>query len=112
MDDDVHIEMVSVVATCRLPFKVDLESLARLLPGQIKLNPRYPRYRCAYVRVEGMKGIVTVFDSGAMIGVGSKSAEDAERDLTIAYNVILSIARYLREGVSTTLSDARKAKTA
>jgi TATA-box binding protein (TBP) (component of TFIID and TFIIIB) len=68
-----------VVATCRLPFKVDLESLARLLPGRVKLNPRYPKYRGAYVRVEGMKGIVTVFDSGAMIGIGSRSAEDAER---------------------------------
>jgi TATA-box binding protein (TBP) (component of TFIID and TFIIIB) len=79
MDDDVHIEIVNVVATRRLPFKVDLESLARLLPEQVKLNPRYPRYRCAYVKVEGMKGIVTVFGSGAMIGVGSRSVEDAER---------------------------------
>jgi TATA-box binding protein (TBP) (component of TFIID and TFIIIB) len=40
-----------------------------------------------------MKGMVTVFDSGAMIGIGSRSVEDAERDLAIAYNVILSIAR-------------------
>jgi TATA-box binding protein (TBP) (component of TFIID and TFIIIB) len=82
-----------------------------LLPGRVKLNPRYPRYRCAYVKVEGMRSIVTVFDSGAMISTGSRSVEDAERDLTIAYNVILSIARYLREAMSTTLSDARKAKS-
>jgi hypothetical protein len=27
-----------------------------MLPGQIKLNPRYPKYRCAYVKVEVMKG--------------------------------------------------------
>ena len=87
---DQNIRIVNVVATCRLPFKVDLESLAAILPGQIKLNPRYPKYRCAYVKVEGMKGVVTVFGSGAMISVGSRSVEDAERDLTIAYNRILS----------------------
>jgi TATA-box binding protein (TBP) (component of TFIID and TFIIIB) len=87
---DVCVDVVNVVATCRLPFKVNLESLAAILPGQIKLNPRYPKYRCAYVKVEGMKGVVTVFGSGAMISVGSRSVEDAERDLTIAYNTILS----------------------
>jgi TATA-box binding protein (TBP) (component of TFIID and TFIIIB) len=77
--------IVNVVATCRLPFKVNLESLASLLLEQVKFNPRYPKYRCAYAKVEGMKGVVTVFDSGAMIGVGSRSVEDAERDLTSAY---------------------------
>jgi TATA-box binding protein (TBP) (component of TFIID and TFIIIB) len=85
----VRIEIVNVVATCRLPFKIDLEFLARLLPEQVRLNSRYPNYRCAYVKVEGMKGIVTVFASGAIIGVGSRSVEDAEKDLTIAYNMIL-----------------------
>jgi TATA-box binding protein (TBP) (component of TFIID and TFIIIB) len=90
MANNVHVEMVNVVATCKLPFKVDLESLAAILPEQVKLNPRYPRYRCAYVKVEGMKGVVTVFGSGAMISVGSRSVEEAERDLTIAYNMILS----------------------
>lgn len=68
---DVKIEVVNVVATCRLPFKVDLESLAAMLPGQVKLNSRYPRCRCAYVKVEGMRGVVAVFGSRAMIGVGS-----------------------------------------
>jgi TATA-box binding protein (TBP) (component of TFIID and TFIIIB) len=85
---DQNIRIVNVVATCRLPFKVDLESLAAILLKQIKLNPRYPKYRCVYVKVEGMKGVVTVF--------GSRSVEDAERDLTIAYNVILSHAEYYR----------------
>jgi len=37
-----------------------------------------------------MKGIVTVFASGVMISVGSRSVEEAERDLTIVYNTILS----------------------
>jgi TATA-box binding protein (TBP) (component of TFIID and TFIIIB) len=79
MTNNVHVDIVNVVTTCKLPFKVDLESLTATLPKQVKLNSRYPRYRCAYVKVEGMKGIVTVFGSGAMIGVGSRSVEDAER---------------------------------
>jgi TATA-box binding protein (TBP) (component of TFIID and TFIIIB) len=96
MANNVHVEMVNVVATCKLPFKVDLESLAAILPEQVKLNPKYPRYRCAYVKVEGMKGVVTVFGSGAMISVGSRSVEEAERDLTIAYNMILSHIEHRR----------------
>jgi TATA-box binding protein (TBP) (component of TFIID and TFIIIB) len=94
--NDLHVKIVNVVATCKLPFKVDLESLAAMLPEQVRLNPRYPRYRCAYVKVEGMKGVVTVFGSGVMIGVGSRSVEDAERDLTIAYNTILSRIEHRR----------------
>jgi len=42
-----------------------------------------------------MKGVVTVFGSGAMIGVGSRSVEDAKRDLTIAYKMILKHAEHL-----------------
>jgi TATA-box binding protein (TBP) (component of TFIID and TFIIIB) len=85
MYDDIHMGIVNAVATCRLPFKVDIEPLAAMLPGQVELNSRYPRYRCAYVKVEGMKGVVTVFGLGAVIGVGSRSVKDAERDLTSAY---------------------------
>jgi len=93
----VRIEVVNVVATCRLPFEVDLESLASLFPERVKLNSKYPRYRCAYVKLDGMKGIVTVFGSGAMISVGSRSVEDAQRDLTIAYNAIMNEANRLRK---------------
>jgi hypothetical protein len=38
-------------------------------------------------------GISGVFGSGAMIAVGSRSVKDAERDLTIVYNVILNRIR-------------------
>jgi TATA-box binding protein (TBP) (component of TFIID and TFIIIB) len=44
-----------------------------------------------------MKGVVTVFGSGAMISIGSRSVEEAERDLTIAYNVILKHMEHLHE---------------
>jgi TATA-box binding protein (TBP) (component of TFIID and TFIIIB) len=67
-----------------------------MLPEQVRLNSRYPRYRRAYVKVKGMKGIVTVFGSGAIISVGSRSMEEAGRDLTIAYNMILKQAKHRR----------------
>jgi TATA-box binding protein (TBP) (component of TFIID and TFIIIB) len=44
-----------------------------------------------------MKGVVTVFASGAIIGVGSRSVEDAERDLTIAYGATLKHMEHLHE---------------
>jgi TATA-box binding protein (TBP) (component of TFIID and TFIIIB) len=37
---DVHVEVINMVATCKLPFKVDLETLAATLPEQVRLNPR------------------------------------------------------------------------
>jgi TATA-box binding protein (TBP) (component of TFIID and TFIIIB) len=92
---DVNVKIVNVVATCKLPFRVNLEALAAKLPDNVKLNSRYPKYRCAYLKVEGMGSIVTVFSSGAMISVGSRSVKDAEKDLTIAYNVILSYTEHL-----------------
>jgi TATA-box binding protein (TBP) (component of TFIID and TFIIIB) len=87
--------IVNVVATCRLPFKVDLESLVGLFPKEAKLNLSYPKYKCAYLKADGMEDVVTVFGSGAMIGVGSRSVEAAKRDLSIAYNMILGQAERL-----------------
>jgi TATA-box binding protein (TBP) (component of TFIID and TFIIIB) len=42
---DVRVEVVNVVATCKLPFKVNLETLAAMLPEQVRLNSRYLRHR-------------------------------------------------------------------
>jgi TATA-box binding protein (TBP) (component of TFIID and TFIIIB) len=42
------------------------------------------------VEVEGMKGIVTVFASGVMISVGSRSVEEPQGALTMAYNGLKS----------------------
>ncbi|MEM1569145.1 MAG: hypothetical protein QXL27_06760 [Candidatus Bathyarchaeia archaeon] len=79
---------MSVVATCSLSFKIDLKRLARDFPECVKLNRRYPKYKCAYVKIEGMKGRATLFGSGEMISVGAKSVEDAKNDLTLTYNLL------------------------
>ncbi|MEM1557801.1 MAG: hypothetical protein QXG12_04350 [Thermoproteota archaeon] len=85
----VDISIVNVVATCSLPFRVDLEDLACRFPEYVKLNVKYPKYRCAYIKIEGMKGKVIVFNSGKMICTGARSIEDAENDLMIAYRFII-----------------------
>lgn len=86
----VEIKIVNVIATCVLPTTVDLELLARMFPESVKLNAKYPKYKCAYIKLNDMKGkLVTVFQSGRMISVGAKSVEDAEKDLTLAYSFIL-----------------------
>ena len=97
---DQVLQTMRILVEDALPFKVDLELLAKLFPKDGKLNPKYPRYRRAYVKLDGIKGIVIVFSSGAMISVGSKSVEDAQRDLTVAYNVILNGMKHLRERAS------------
>jgi TATA-box binding protein (TBP) (component of TFIID and TFIIIB) len=104
MSDDISIEVVNVVATCKLPFEVNLESLVKLFPRHVRLNSKYPRYRCAYVKLDGVKGIVTVFSSGVMISVGSRSVEDAKRDSTIAFNAILDGIKRLQERASIDIS--------
>jgi TATA-box binding protein (TBP) (component of TFIID and TFIIIB) len=38
---NIDVGIVNVVATCRLPFKIDLELLAKLFPKDVKLNPKY-----------------------------------------------------------------------
>jgi len=106
--EDINVEIVNVVATCKLPFKVDLEALVAKLPNNVKLNSRYPKYRCAYLKIEGMRSIVTIFSSGAMICAGSRSVEDAERDLTIAYNIILNHAENLNKANMDSASTHRK----
>ena len=62
------------------------------------------------MKLDGIKGIVIVFSSGAMISVGSKSIEDAERDLTVAYYVILNGMKHLRERTSIRI-DTEKVKS-
>lgn len=64
-----------------------------MFPGYVTLNPRYPRYKCAYVKIDGMKGKVIVFNTGKMIRVGTGNVEDAENDLVIAYSFIINFLR-------------------
>ncbi len=56
-----------------LPFPQSSFSPPDYSQSQVKLNPRYPKYRWAYAKVKGMKGVVIGFTSGTMINADSKS---------------------------------------
>jgi hypothetical protein len=57
-----------------------------------------------------MEGVVTVFGSGALIAVGSRSVEGAKRDLTIAYSTILSALRAVAQGFRAAREESFKAE--
>jgi len=73
----LKIEIVNVVATAEIGDRVDLDKLSQRL--EVIYNPS--KYRCAYFKDNEMQGKVSIFPSGKMIAVGSKSEEDARRDL-------------------------------
>ena len=47
-------------------------------------------YRCGYVKDDTMTGRVTIFRTGKMISVGTKSPKQAEQELKKAYSILKS----------------------
>jgi transcription initiation factor TFIID TATA-box-binding protein len=74
------LSVVNVVATADLRQSVDLERLA-LAQGFLYDQAIYP---CAYLNDANTKAKVSIFASGKMISVGTKSFEAASRDLNYA----------------------------
>lgn len=71
------LAIVNVVATSNLRQEVDLDAVCKLP------NVLYDSdiYHCAYFKDENMKGKVSIFGSGKMISIGTKSESDAFADL-------------------------------
>jgi len=74
-----EVKTVNVVATADLGQRVDLEELGKF-KGILYDRDVYGG-RVAYVKFGVMKGKVSVFFSGKMISVGTRSEEEAFRDL-------------------------------
>ena len=74
------LNIVNVVATAELSQFIDLDRLA-LVDGFL-----YDQaiYHCAYLRDEKTRAKVSVFSTGKMISVGSKSYDDVKHDLKYA----------------------------
>jgi len=53
-------------------------------------------YRCAYLKDSGTKGKVSIFATGRMICVGSKSLDDAKLDLQYAANKLTDLGLITR----------------
>ena len=84
---DIAWKIVNVVATAALDQFVDLKSLVRLFPQIVIYDPAtYPPPVPAYFKSKDMQGKVSIFSSGKMISVGTKSGEEAGQELILVAN--------------------------
>jgi len=84
------IRIVNVVATAALDRHVDLESLRELFPHEVVHDAEIYGGRAAYFKSNRMQGKVSIFASGKMISVGTRSAEKAKHELAL-------VASYLED---------------
>jgi len=78
---NVAFKIVNVVSTAVLDRPMDLESLHEIFPHEIIHDQEIYRGRVAYFKSKNMEGKVSIFSSGKMITVGTKSVEEATKEL-------------------------------
>ena len=79
-----EIQIVNVVCTADLKQEIDLISFNK----HKDLSANLDLYHCGYVKNENMVGRVTVFRTGKLISVGTKSIESAFKELRIACKIM------------------------
>lgn len=62
---------------------MDLESLKKFFPHEVVHDPEIYGGRAAYFKSDRMQGKVSIFSSGKMISVGTKSEEKAQHELAL-----------------------------
>lgn len=77
----VTFKIVNVVATATLDRPMDLESLHVLFPHEVIHDQEIYGGRVAYFKSKNMEGKVSIFQSGRMISIGTKSVEKAIKEL-------------------------------
>ena len=82
------IQIVNVVATADLEQPVDLVEISKL-PFMIHSPDKYGG-RVAYLKTPDMKGKVSIFSSGKLISVGTKSPEQAHKDMDTTVKILTS----------------------
>jgi len=82
------LSIVNLVATAELKQFVNLEKLI----GVQGFLYDTTIYRCAYLKDRFTKGKVSIFSTGKMISVGSKSFDDAKQDLAYAARKLARLA--------------------
>jgi transcription initiation factor TFIID TATA-box-binding protein len=80
----VSTRISNLVATGNLKQKLDLNLTSKLAFATYNKD----LYHCAYVKTLGMRSKVSVFASGKMISIGTKSEEEARGDLIEAANYL------------------------
>ena len=83
----IEVSVVNVVVTCDVEDKIDLKKTLRI-PG-FEYNPHIYRGRVAYFKDHRTKGKVSVFNSGKLISVGTKSEKEAVQDLKHVANLLI-----------------------
>jgi TATA-box binding protein (TBP) (component of TFIID and TFIIIB) len=78
---DVAFKIVNVVATATLGRPIDLESLHALFPHEVIHDQEIYGGRVAYFKSRNMEGKMSIFQSGRMISIGTKSVEKAIKEL-------------------------------
>jgi TATA-box binding protein (TBP) (component of TFIID and TFIIIB) len=87
--------IVNVVATASLNQPMDFSELKKF--AEITHSPNVYRGKVAYFKTGGMEGKVSIFQSGKMISVGTKSEAQAFKELQLAMNFL--VERNLAEKV-------------
>jgi transcription initiation factor TFIID TATA-box-binding protein len=79
-------EIVNIVTTADLKQKVNIKEIDKL-PNTIHDSEIY-RGRVTYLKTPKMYGKVTIFASGKLISVGTKSPEQAVKDLSLTAEIL------------------------
>lgn len=82
----VKLQIVNVVATASLNQKMDFDKLREF--KEIRYDSEKYGGRVAYFKMGQMQGIVSIFLSGKLISVGTKSEEQAVKELDLAKNFL------------------------
>ena len=77
-------QIVNVVATAAVNQKVDLKELGN--GKEVSYNSDSYGGRVAYLKTNIMQGKVSIFSSGKLISVGTKSEEAAAQELELQRN--------------------------
>lgn len=79
-----EIKIQNTVATADLKQKVDIAQFNKYK----HLSTNLELYRCGYVKDDTMTGRVSIFRTGKMISVGTKSPKQADTELKKAYQIL------------------------
>lgn len=82
----IKTEIVNVVATASLGTPIDLGNLTQC--AEIVYSPFIYRGKVAYLKTKNMCGKVSIFQSGKMISVGTKSETKAFKELKLAMSFL------------------------
>lgn len=80
---DIHFNIVNLVCTAKLSHSIKIDYLPKLFPNDVVYDKKIYGGRVAYFKSEPMQGKVIVFSSGKVISVGTRSIDEAVKELNL-----------------------------